>query len=55
MAVTETLVWRVVEMMERLDLAGLSEGSGGDTVAAATDTPVRISLVNASDFSATVR
>ena len=54
-AIAEGLVWRVVEMAQRLDLKALSDGSGERHVAAATDTPVQISLVSAADLSAAVR
>ena len=54
-AIAEGLVWRLVEMVQRLDLGALSDGSGEKHVATATDTPVQISLVSAADMSAAVR
>ncbi|KAK9908805.1 hypothetical protein WJX75_003140 [Coccomyxa subellipsoidea] len=53
-AIAEGLVWRLVEMVQRLDLGALSDGSGEKHVATATDTPVQISLVSAADLSAAV-
>ena len=53
-AVTETLVWRVVEMLERLNLGALAAGGDSSSVAASSDSPVRISLVNMSDLAAFV-
>ncbi|KAK9819963.1 hypothetical protein WJX72_004515 [[Myrmecia] bisecta] len=52
-AVSESFLWRVVEMVERLDLAALSSQPNGQAHAA-TDTPVQISLVAVSDLSAVV-
>lgn len=54
-AVAEGLVWRLVEMVQRLDLNALSGASDEKRVAAATDTPVQISLVSLADLSAAVR
>ena len=53
-AVTETLVWRLVEMVERLNLGALAAGEDSSSVAASSDSPVRISLVNMSDLAAFV-
>lgn len=53
-AVTETLVWRVVEMNERLDLAAASGPREGQTVTTSSDSPLRISLINMSDLAAFV-
>ena len=54
-AVAEGLVWRAVEMVQRLDLDALSEAPGEKHVAAATDTPVQIALVSFADLAAAVR
>lgn len=59
-AVAEALIWRCVEMLQRLDRGALSGPSGnGDgsqrQVAAATDAPVQIALVSLSDLAAAVR
>ena len=53
-AVTETLVWRFVEMVERLNLGALSAQQDQQTVAAAADSPIRVSLINVSDLAAFV-
>ena len=54
-AVAETLVWRTVAVMERLNLASLSGGDDGQAVSTATDMPVAISLAAVSDLAASVR
>lgn len=54
-AVAEGLVWRAVEMVQRLDLNALSDASGKKHVAAATDTSVQIALVSFADLAAAVR
>ena len=57
-AVAEALIWRCVEMLQRLDSGALSasSGNGGQRqVAAATDAPVQIALVSLSDLAAAVR
>ena len=54
LAVTETLVWRVVEMTERLDVRSLSASQDQKSVATSSDSPVHISLVNMSDLASFV-
>ncbi len=54
-SVNEALVWRLVEVWNRLDLAGLSKTGDDQQVQANTDTPVQISLVYCSDLTAAVR
>lgn len=54
-AVAEPLVWRVMDMVTRLNLDAATQPVPGQTVAAATDLPVQISLVTASDVAASVR
>jgi len=57
-AVAEPLVWRMVECVQRLDLRGAAAaagGGGGGRVAAATDTPLAISLMAVADLTAYVR
>lgn len=51
-AVTETLVWRLVEMKERLDTGAVSSSDEGKTVTTSSDSPLRISLINMSDLAA---
>ena len=51
----EALVWRLVEVWTRLDLASLSKTGDDKQVQASTDTPVQISLVYCSDLTAAVR
>ena len=52
---SEPLIWRAVEMMNRLDLGAATKPVPGQAKAAATDLPVQISLVTASDIAASVR
>ena len=54
-AVAEGLVWRCMDMAQRLDRGALSAGRGQPHVAAATDAPIHISLVSLADLSAAVR
>lgn len=54
-SVNEALVWRLVEVWNRLDLASLSRSGDDQQVQASTDTPVQISLVYCSDLTAAVR
>ena len=54
-SVNEALVWRLVEVWNRLDLASLSRTGDDQQVQASTDTPVQISLVYCSDLTAAVR
>jgi len=57
-AVAEPLVWRAVECVQRLDLRGAAAAAGGGSgrrVAAATDTPLAISLMAVADLTAYVR
>jgi hypothetical protein len=60
-AVAEALIWRSVEMLQRLDRGALTVASSGNgdggqrQVAAATDAPVQIALVSLSDLAAAVR
>jgi len=53
-AVTETLVWRVVETIERLDLGAVAGRAEGGSVRTTSDAPLRIALVNMSDLAAFV-
>ncbi|KAK9864527.1 hypothetical protein WJX84_002714 [Apatococcus fuscideae] len=53
-SVNEALVWRLVEVWNRLDLASLSRTGDDQQVQASTDTPVQISLVYCSDLTAAV-
>lgn len=52
MAVTETLVWRIVEMNERLNLGAATADADSKTGATTSDSPLRIALVNMSDLAA---
>ena len=54
-SVSEPLVWRLVDMVQRLDLASLGSGSGPQQAQAATDVPVLISLVSIADLGGLVR
>ena len=52
---SEPLIWRAVEMLNMLDLGAATQPVPGQAKAAATDLPVQISLVTASDIAASVR
>lgn len=54
LAVSETFVWRLVEMLQRMDLSSLSEGQDTSSHSATADSPVRVSLVSVTDLSAFV-
>lgn len=54
LAVTETLVWRVVETIQRLDFYALSGASGQQSVAASTDSLIYLGLAYTSDLSSYV-
>ena len=55
-AVAETLVWRTAAVLERLNLAALSETQDSQSaVSTATDMPVQILLAAVSDLAASVR
>ena len=54
-SLSETLVWRAAEMVQRLDLGSLSEAGEGDQTEAATDVPMQMSLVSISNLSGKVR
>ena len=54
-SLSETLVWRAAEMVQRLDLGSLSETAEGDQTEAATDVPMQMSLVSISNLSGKVR
>ena len=54
-SVNEALVWRLLDVWNRLDLASLSNAGDDQQVQASTDTPVQISLIYCSDLTAAVR
>ena len=54
-SLSETLVWRAAEMVQRLDLASLSGAGNGEQTEAAADIPMQMSLVSISNLSSKVR
>ena len=54
-SLSETLVWRAAEMVQRLDLASLSASTEEEQTEAATDVPMQMSLVSISNLSGRVR
>ena len=54
-SLSETLVWRAAEMVQRLDLGSLSDTGDAEHSEAATDVPMQMSLVSISNLSAKVR
>ena len=54
-SLSETLVWRAAEMVQRLDLASVSSGEDDVHAETATDVPMQMSLVSISNLAAKVR
>ncbi len=54
-SLSETLVWRAAEMVQRLDLASLSPPADESHTEAATDVPMQMSLVSISNLAGKVR
>ena len=54
-SLSETLVWRAAEMVQRLDLASLAAATEEQPTEAATDVPMQMSLVSISNLSGKVR
>lgn len=52
---SETLVWRAAEMVQRLDLATLSAAGEEGQSEAATDVPMQMSLVSIGNLTGKVR
>ncbi|KAL0043259.1 hypothetical protein WJX82_006661 [Trebouxia sp. C0006] len=53
-SLSETLVWRAAEMMQRLDLTSLTAPEDEEHTEAATDVPMQMSLVSISSLAAKV-
>ena len=54
-SLSETLVWRAAEMVQRLDLTSLTAPEDEEHTEAATDVPMQMSLVSISSLAAIVR
>ena len=54
-SLSETLVWRAAEMVQRLDLTSLTAPEDEEHTEAATDVPMQMSLVSISSLAANVR
>ena len=54
-SLSETLVWRAAEMVQRLDLTSLAAPEEEGHTEAATDVPMQMSLVSISNLSGKVR
>jgi len=54
-SLSETLVWRAAEMVQRLDLTSLTASEDEEHTEAATDVPMQMSLVSISSLAAKVR
>lgn len=54
-SLSETLVWRAAEMVQRLDLASLTAPGDEGHSEAATDVPMQMSLVSISNLTGKVR
>ena len=54
-SLSETLVWRAAEMVQRLDLTSLTAPEDEEHTEAATDVPMQMSLVSISSLAAKVR
>ena len=54
-SLSETLVWRAAEMVQRLDLSSLTAPEDEEHTEAATDVPMQMSLVSISSLAANVR
>ena len=54
-SLSETLVWRAAEMVQRLDLTSLTAPEDEEHTEAATDLPMQMSLVSISSLAAKVR
>ena len=54
-SLSETLVWRAAEMVQRLDLTSLAAPEEEGPTEAATDVPMQMSLVSISNLSGKVR
>jgi len=52
---SETLVWRAAEMVQRLDLTSLAAAEDEEHTEAATDVPMQMSLVSIITLAAKVR
>ena len=54
-SLSETLVWRAAEMVQRLDLTSLTAPEDEEHTEAATDVPMQMSLVSITSLAAKVR
>ena len=54
-SLSETLVWRAAEMVQRLVLSSLTAPEDEEHTEAATDVPMQMSLVSISSLAANVR
>ena len=54
-SLSETLVWRAAEMVQRLDLTSLTAPEDEERTEAVTDVPMQMSLVSISSLAAKVR
>jgi len=54
-SLSETLVWRAAEMVQRLDLTSLTAPEDVEHTEAATDVPMQMSLVSISSLAGKVR
>ncbi len=54
-SLSETLVWRAAEMVQRLDLPSLTAPEDEEHTEAATDVPMQMSLVSISNLAGKVR
>ena len=54
-SLSEPLVWRAAKMVQRLDLTSLAAPEDAEHTEAATDVPMKMSLVSLSSLAAKVR